>query len=447
LRITWRDSQPEDQSTPLAWTSVAMITATLFLNFSLWMEYADSLRMPGPFPLFGAVLIAASLLLTALFFLGPALASHRARRPLFDVIESSLGSIPGWGVRLVVAWFLLNWVAFLVAVPASQWVTFILRREVSRMESGVIAAGILVFILLTGLQSFRSNAKLAFFTNKLAIAILIAALIRVRPGLPAAFAGYRRYVGDYSTEQYIRQGLSQLAFYLAPLLFLAAGFGFRLPGRKQLAKVAINGIAMPLGGVLLVVGLIDLATYTSGYYQPSVKSNVAIALWGKAALSTLPPRIMLVSITMFGAARFALRMLRDALWKPPVGRVAVRLLLGLIGVAIVWSAVYSSDWDLFDNSTRLFGPMAAVLSADYMMGERKSAQPRRFDWIGFGALTAGMVASFAIQPAFDAFSHAWWQPAALPSYGAAFLTCLFGRVLQRMGTSRSARKLLESPSA
>lgn len=170
LRFRWPDPYPDDRSTPVDWRSAALIIATLFLNFPFWYVAGSNLGMLCALPLYAFVLGAAALPITGLFFVGPALATQAARRPLFEVVESALGSIPTCGLRLCCALFLTLWIVNFGTVLGLWWSSFILRRAVSSTESGVIVAVILLFLFITGLQSPRTNAKLALFTNKLGIA-------------------------------------------------------------------------------------------------------------------------------------------------------------------------------------------------------------------------------------------------------------------------------------
>ncbi|HUE00087.1 MAG TPA: hypothetical protein VMR62_10990 [Bryobacteraceae bacterium] len=96
-----------------------------------------------------------------------------------------------------------------------------------------MAAGIVLFLFLTGLQSVRTSARLALFTNKLSIAILIAAFIRVHDGWAAVLAGFPTQ-GQPPAVQQICHGLSQLAFYVAPLLLLAADSAARTLDENRL---------------------------------------------------------------------------------------------------------------------------------------------------------------------------------------------------------------------
>jgi hypothetical protein len=287
---------------PINWRFAALTTATLFLNFSFCFVHGTDVWMFCPLPLYAGLLADGALLITAFFFLGPALATQTARRPLLTVIRNSLGAIPAFGMRLCGILFIVLWIANLVSVPG--WLLrFILHRNVSSTESGLIAAVVLVFLFITGLQSLRISAKLALFTNKLAIAVLVAALLRVHQGWPAVLemvpiSSERSVVSD------LWHGLSLLSFYVAPLAFLAADFGYRIPGRKQVVKTALMGISLPLAGTLLFVGVISVATLHSRFYTPSLNPNIAMALWGHGAGSSLPGVMMLATITMFSAVRF-----------------------------------------------------------------------------------------------------------------------------------------------
>jgi hypothetical protein len=213
------------------------MTATLFLNFPFWLERGLYFWVPGTLLENAGVLGVGALLIAVLFFAGPALASYRARRPLFGVVESSLGTVPAWGIRVCCTWFLVVWMADLISWPASRFVTFIFRREVSPIESGAIAGALIIFLFVTGLQSLRTSTNLALFSNKLGFAILVAALIRVHDGLPTALKGFPTSDGN-AAASVAGQGLSLLALYEGPLVFLAADFGHRMQGRRQVAMTA-----------------------------------------------------------------------------------------------------------------------------------------------------------------------------------------------------------------
>jgi len=64
---------------------------------------------------------------------------------------------------------LVLWMANSIAVRALWWVDSILRRNVSTKEFWITAAAIVGLVFFTGLQSTKTAAKLALFTNKLGI--------------------------------------------------------------------------------------------------------------------------------------------------------------------------------------------------------------------------------------------------------------------------------------
>src|ERR1017187_8718035 len=86
--------------------------------------------------------------------------------------------------------------ATVIALHASWLLQFMLRRDVSLTGSAFVAGGgVQALAVVTGLHTATVRAKLALFTNKLGIAILLADLIRVRHGWPAIWQGFR---GSYA---------------------------------------------------------------------------------------------------------------------------------------------------------------------------------------------------------------------------------------------------------
>ena len=438
LRLRWFDPETKDHTTPLAWTSAALITSTLFVNFAFCYLSGDYLWIPGTLPAYGTVVLTGALLIAGLFFTCPALACARANQPLFTIIEYSFGSVPAWAVRLCCTWFLIVWIGDLVAWPASRFLTSILRRwDVPIIESSLIAVAVLAFLFTTGLQSFRTSVKLAFFTNKLGLAILIAALIRVRDGLPIALKGFPAE-GQPSALSVTWHNLSLLAFFVGPVLFLAGDFGYRLQSRKQVLLTAQLGIVLPICVTGLLVGIIDLAAHASGYYQPSLNPTIAMALWSKAAGSALPGRLMIATITIFGAIRFGARAFVNSVSMPWLGRRSIWVLLACLSGIIVWCAVHPFAKIItlsFRASAGCLVVVAAVVTADFVSKTPRAEQARKVDWGGFSALVSGLGTAFYI----DTLTDPWWQPGLLPSYGVGFTTCLLARVMQR--------KLLSQPQS
>jgi len=134
-----------------------------------------------------------------------------------------------------------------------------------------------VYLFATARQSNRISAKLAFFIDKLSLAILLGALIRVRHGLPGVLDEVPNNTA-YSVASNMWHSLSMLTLYAGPLVLLAAVFGYRLKTRRETALTAAMGVAFPLFGTVLLVHIIGLAISGAGYYVPSLAPTVAIAL-------------------------------------------------------------------------------------------------------------------------------------------------------------------------
>jgi hypothetical protein len=376
LRQRWSNSAPDDRSFSSDWRAPALITATLFLNFPFWYIHGNDLWMRYAFPVYTCVLALASVLTTVVFFVGPAFACQQSGRGLLGTVENSLGSIPAYCVRLCCLWFLVVWIAGLIAVPVSSQLTFILRTEVSSVQSAALAGVLLAFLFLTGLQSLQASARLALFTNKLGFAVLVAAFLRVHEGWPAALTGFSGSP-ERSAVLEVWRGLSVLAFYVAPLAFLAGDLVHRMETRKDAVMMGVMGIALPICGTLLLVGMIDVATLASQYYQPSLNPTVAMALWGKAAGSALPARMMITAITMFGAARFGASALATSVSTRWCAGRLVWVPLGCLIAVIAWCSIHPYAAGLtvsMDVSAMFLVVTAAVLSGDVVSGRRKMEQ-------------------------------------------------------------------------
>jgi hypothetical protein len=347
--------------------------------------------------------------------------------------ENSLGTLPAIGLRLCSVVFLVCWMATLIAVSESLLSPHILRGQASRAESGLVAGGILSFAFFTGLQSPTVSARLAFFSNKLGVAILLAALIRVRDGWPAISTGFPiTQSGSLIASEW--HGLARLSFYIAPLAFLGANNAHRFRQRKQVASIAVLGFLLPLFGTLFVVGTIDVATGASAAYQPSLNPSVAMALWAHVASRALPGRMMLTAITTFGVARFGAKALAESTSMLAPGRRARWVVLGCGLLVIAWLSVQDApDFLLpFEWSVTGLAVASAVLTADYVAVATRVENVRRVDWTATIALLAGWTATLYM-PKWIAGTDAdqWWHPRLLPSYAVGFLVCLLGRIIQK----------------
>jgi hypothetical protein len=423
-RLRWFEA--DDPAAPVDWRVAALIMATLFLNFQFWDA---SPGMFFPFPLHAGLIAAGALAMTALFFVGPVLATHVAMRPLLRVLEDSMGSVPAFGLRVCSILFLVLWISRVMS-SGLAWLWFLGRSSIA---VGVIAGATLIFLFLTGCQSLRTSAKLALFTNKLGVAILVAALIRVHEGWPAVLKGFGAWSGRSTTGD-LGRGLSTVAFYVAPLALLAANFGYRVRGRRQIAVMTLAGFALPLFAALLVAGVIGVATWASPLYRPSMQPTVMMALMSGAAGRTVPAHAMIFAMTLFGSVRFGLRAMTDLVWIPAFGRGFGWVTLACLTGAVAWCAVhrYTADFPgAFEISlVECLTVAGAVVTADVVTG-RRAGRARRIDWVGTGALLVGLAAPWWMPRLMDVYVEAWWQPWLLPSYGIAFLACLIGRVVQR----------------
>jgi hypothetical protein len=424
LRIRWFDPDTDDPSTPVDWRVASVILATIFLNFYFEDTQGSWLSPFWPLPLYAVLVGAIALVLTTLFFVGPALATRFAGWPLFRVVEDSVGSIPARGVRLCVPLFLALWIAAMIGRLAWWWE--------SRFPFA-LAAVLTAYLLATGQQSLRTTAKLALFSNKLGVALLIAALIRVRDGWEVLPGGFKIPAGEAGLSVWI--GLSELAFYVTPLALVAVNFGYRSRSRRDLVLSAFMGVALPLFLVVFLVGVITRVTHASSFYQPSLRPSVDMALWGHAARSALPPRFMIAVMTTFGAVRFAGRSLMDTAVICRLGNWRGGLML-VCAIGLISRCSLRSYADAFtttlDWSARCLGVTSAVITVDLITRKPRFEQPKRIDWVGFISLLAGLAIPLCV-PLGQAYSaHGTWSyPLLLPSYLAGFLVCLCGRTLSR----------------
>jgi hypothetical protein len=414
------------------------VLATLFLSL-LWYIEAHEFWFPGPPVVRFALLGGSALLLVALFYLGPAFAAQLTKRSLFDLVEVSLGSIPALGLRLCCVLYvvaLLDGPSWLVARALSE---SFLHHAPSTTTLGLLAAGILAFLFATGLQSLRTVAKLAVFTNKLGIALLIAALLRVRGEWLAAFqdiSGAR----EPADLPHIWRSFSHLFFLIGPPVFLASDFGRRSPTRKQAGMIGFFGLALPFAVTLLVVGFIEEAI---GFVYPNLRARdgISTALWHGDSLRYIPVKTTIAAISMFGVVRFLARSLAGALSIFERRKLIRCSLLGLLVCTIALESIHYLDLsETFEWSIRSLVATAAVLSADFLAG-RSGGSVRRLDWVGVSALLAGWGIPYAVGFLETGFflvtgidsvrlssAEEWWL---LPAYGVSFVICLLGRVAQR----------------
>lgn len=389
-RIRWSTREP-DATAPLDWRVPAALLATLFLNFA--MSDGIHSRVWVERPLGGWLAVTLVIALSTLpYFLLPALAVHSARKSLSWVIESSLGTVPAVAVRLATLVFLLS----SLSAMGGGALHFLLRNYENHWSppaEGAIALGLLVFVVVTTTERLADLATMARFTNKLTLAIFVAALIRVREGWPAIVGG-----DPTSGVGPPWLGIAELAAWVVPGAFLCAQFASRISTRKDIVKASFAGLAAPAFAALMLIGMIGTATHASTFYRPSLRPTAAMALWSWAAPSALPTRMALAAVSMFGILRLSSRFLLEQI-NAATGEPRRRLILkGLSVVVMAWAITMGPFvlWPVMDWSARALAAVAGVVAAGFVGKKDVSDRAPKVVWSGAVAAIAAMgVAAFA----------------------------------------------------
>ena len=374
----------------------AAILATLCLNFAFWFDNGTLLWLPVPGPVSALLVALIAAAVAAVFFAGPALAVLRNGNGLFATVEASLGRIPAHLIRFCALWYLVDWVAELLS-RASYWaLPGILKRDPANTEFALFELVILAFLTATAHES-----RLARFSIRLSIAVLIACAIRVRES-PAYLTG---------PIESLEWSLNRLALGVAPMAFLAANLGARLQSSRHVLSTAALGLALPLWVSVFLVGLVNMATFHSRFYQPSNGPTIAMALMGGVSSRAIPALLLIVTITLFGPIRLGLQLLRTTL--PPIlawpGLLAIAA--SVSGVTI--SSIYFQKYFLPAIPATILATTAAVLAAGLIL-------PPKGKMIANLALLAGAIVG----------GHNIREPEILPAYATAFVLTLAGRKLQ-----------------
>ena len=423
LRIRWTDPA-EDAGALHGWQQPSLILTTLFLNFFFWFEPADQFWFNGSRTV---VLdsLAALCALVLLFFLAPALAAHASRQSLFQVAEASFGVIPAFAFRLACAVFCLVWIAGVAGMWTFQASWLLFNRELSAVEFRLLAGPLILLLFGTGLQSLGASAKLATFTNKLGIALLIAGAIRVREnlGLPWAAPGSLN-----SIESEVLRRLAEPLILIGPLAFLAADFGCRARTRKDVALVGIFGLAVPMVLTVVVVGFIRAAANGPGLGHGNSR-NIAVALWGGDADRYWRPWIAIAMITLFGIARFAVRKGAAAVSPMVKGRKAR---LALLAVAFFSCVMLSMDgiYDITRMSAPLAASAVAILTVDYFFRGWRKQKHGRWDWVAVLSFLAGWAVNSSLSFWFGAEYQEQRTQQILIAYVVSFVLCSTGRAIE-----------------
>lgn len=423
---------------PVDWRHPALILATLFLNFFFWFVPANHFWSSGPFSWFVVSVVLVPALVLAVFFLGPALATHRAGQSLFDLAESSFGSWPARAFRCACVTTNLLWIAGLTGVTSFVILSWAHDHELSRAESALPLLLLACFLVATGHQSLSTSAKLALFTNKLGIALLIAGVIRMHAYAELAEP---HAPGNWGSEwpNLLNQAAGPLLF-VGPMSFLAADFGRRCRTQVDLAKIGVFGLGLPMAGVLLLTGIVQRATLRA-HGELGGLANIAVALWGDDAHKFVPPFMAIALITLFGAARFNVRTLVESLG-PLCPDRRIQFAFALIAAALA-VALATAPGELITRSIEIsagfMASAAAVLSVDFLLRKTSRHEPRRIDWTAVAAFLAGWAAS-DWAGSWSATSYEFARTASiLMPFTASSAVCLLGRTAHKLLRSYARR--------
>ncbi|MGJ5820276.1 hypothetical protein [Paludibaculum fermentans] len=446
IRIRVSSPVLEDPGLPLNWKLQAWMLSTLFFCLPFWEFPGGELWMMWPLPQYALILALCTALMTAVFFLGPALAVQASGKSLTEAVALSVGTVPAMGIRVCCVGMLVLWIAELLGL-ALYLVNYGRELIDSQWGLGCLAVGVLGFLFLTAWQSPLISGRMAFLSTKLGLAILLAALFRVRDGWPAIQHGFVNQ-GEYWGGSVLWRGFAQLVAYLAPLALVAAAWGGRSAGRKQVVYTAALGWMLPLFVALLLIGLTNVAVGSSEFYQPSLQPNVAMALWAKSARSGVTVRVLIASVTVFGALRFCIRGLADM---TAIGSRNVRMkwlmtagsMLLITGLTLY---VWTDQVDRLRTApSHILAVTAVVLTADLLMRRWRNATECRFDWAGCLAVAAGLASPWYLPYWFVGFRYEFCpQQSILPACGVAFVACLLCRCFERILATR--RPGIASPS-
>lgn len=265
----------------------------------------------------------------------------------------------------------------------------------------------------------------------MSIAILIAALIRVRAGWPSAWEALSHSPGFMQQATDWRR-VPFLFFYFAPLALLACDFGQRSRTRKEAGLIGVVGLALSFAASIFAAGFIGQASHVL-HGNIGNGSPTAAALFSGTSSRYLGPRMMVTAITMFGSALFGIRALANSV--PFEGRTTWRVALALLACCIVTLAVATPDFmhSALEMLTRCLVAAASVFSADFIAGTWRAERQQKVDWIGVTALTAGVVTPLLEVPS---LIESWWYPWLLLSYAVSLISCLILRTTRRLFARR-----------
>jgi len=430
VRIHWTDVA-DDAAMPVGWRLPSLILATLFLNIFFWYVPANHFSFTGSPAIYCFSLGIVTGLVLLLFFLGPALSAHAAQCSLFQVAEASFGQIPGLAFRLCCAALCVLWIAGMCASLALAFLRFIFNRDFPVTEAVLLSGLLVAFLFVTGLQGLRTSAKLAFFTNKLGMALLIAAAIRVRAFLGDAWIDLH---GSGAMPDSVWLRVAEPLMIVAPMALLASDFGSRSRTRKDVALIGVFGLALPMAFILFAVSLIQRAAY---HWRMDLGglANILLALWGGDSRWYQPQWMLLALITSFGVARFSVRMCNAAL--SPITENRKARLCMLAAAAIAATAISAGRFQVFDMeaAARFAASAAAIITADRVVKRSRPQHVRMVDWGSLISFLAGWAGGQWLASWAGSSYEPQLAASILTSYATSFTVALAGRAIQRSAKS------------
>lgn len=424
--VSWFPVSKHNVNWRQGWVSASLMLATLFFNFFFWMEPGWRFSFLGPSWLYFAELSGAAVMLTGLFFLGPATAMKVTGKSLFNLAGLSLGSAAGMIFRFCCAAFLFLWVIGFVGLSVFTTFEWAYRNRPALWQLVLVTAVIL--LALGSARNAPTNAILALVTNAVAIGLLVYALQHVLIRIPGT---WHDFVGARTGRQEVivdsRQRLEAVLAYAAPWAVLGANFVKGQPVQRKPAIVGFFGIAVPL-----IVSTIAAGLASEAAHKPF--RNIAGALWAGNSDRFYSLKVALAGITLLGPACFALGGLSDAfsmLKDRPFARTIAWTTI-IAGSSLLAPLISNNrlDFDMLlwlGRFARPIGTVGAIITADMLLGTSHQSS-RRFEPVGVLAFLVGLAAPCYL----PALTPTACIPELLSSYAVAFIACVVGRGIERL---------------
>lgn len=404
------------------WQMPAAVFAALFLNLAFW-DVAGRWFGGPPRLLFGAPGLLAGVVF-GLFYLGPALAVQRRQTPLFEVMEESFGVVPAAAIRVLCAILCVVWVSTIPSVAKWVFRTYAGTSGLSGIEPAALAMVVTLFVFATAERGLLASGKMALFTSKLGIALLIAGALRVREYWPEVWTGF---VGDTVRHGSVWHMVSEAMMIAVPMALLAADLGGWMRSSKDVLRAGIAGLMVPL---LLAIPAVSLMA--RGASHTGSPGSIVCALWCDMTVRYQVPWMAAATMTMFGWGRFGVTMFGRAL---ALDRMVRRKRLGV--VVIGWAAVVAlCSWEppvmghALEAAAVVAAIAAAVLSADLVVGKRRPCARRMVDWVGLVVAASGLCAADVVGY-FGGYGETVTFEILVP-YGVSFGVCVVARGLENL---------------